>query len=910
MKIDTNNRKLNKKKTQLENDNYRIDIISAINNFLLVAFYSVVLLILDLIFFINFKSESVNLPTIVFLDLGIGLFFSFLLFIPNKVLRTAPLVIADAIFIAYGFFEFVEIAINRIVGNAFTFLTIILNYKSVISQYEDEISSAFSQYKFELLLFFIAVLVFVLLSKMIYLGKAYDGKKQNTIILPIITLILSIVFTFLGIIFINKNVFDFESNMRTNGLKVAMYLDAMPSNAPGIIDAGEESESVEQNEVVNNEIYNIATSSNIATKSIINKPYYYDTEKYNVINFDFDEIISNEDRKDFNAINEFIKNRVPTAKNEYTGLFKGKNLIMICAESWNSKIVDEQLFPTMHRLINNGFKLNNFYQPHGSSSTSSGEYAFMTGMISVKNDRSFLASVNNNMGFTISMKLKDEDYNTYSFHNGRSNYYGRDETHESFMGFDKFTANDTGLNQISKQQVTDDTNLIKIMYDKVKNNQPFLSYMMTYNGHKPYIGDMPKKTDEYYRIVKSIYKKRYSDPVKHYIAKNLYLEEGLKYLIEKLEEDDLINDTVICMVPDHYPYGLINASEQKNDNVDYLLDFYKDPRINVDTSLRDRTDIILWCGSLENSQKSYVKQIDKVTNTIDLTPTLLNLFGIEYDSRLYPGQDIFSNSKGRAIYQNGMYVNDSLKGKYIPAGISEKDDKEIFEIYNLINYCKFNIKNDYYGYLTNGKSTKQKTCYLTFDGGPTDNTSKILKILKEKNIKATFFVTGAMKLSIIFDIVSDKHTLGIQSYFKNYKKIYSSDIAFVEDFYSVYNKISEIYNGDKIKYMRFYGGSNNKIGEKVNPGGMNRAIDFVYSLGLNYVDWNVDSGDINNISKDEIIQNVLNGIEGLNDICILFHDDTNNSATVEALPEIIDELEKRGYRMKKIADFSKLFHLK
>ena len=435
-----------------------------------------------------------------------------------------------------------------------------------------------------------------------------------------------------------------------------------------------------------------------------------------------------------------------------------------------------------------------------------------------------------------------------------------------------------------------------------------LSYIMTYNGHKPYTGDMTKQLNEYYKRVNARYKNWYTAPVKCYIAKQLYLAEGLAYLINKLQEDNLLDDTVICMVPDHYPYGLVNVSAELGNNIDYIFDLYKDERVINNKTFRDRSDIILWSGSLEKNQKSYVKEIEKVTNTIDLTPTLLNLFGIEFDSRLYPGNDVFSDRDGRAIYQTGLYVNAELKNKYIPAGIDEDDDSVAYEIYNLINYCKFNVKNDYYGYLVGKKSTKQKTCYLTFDGGPTKNTKNILSILAENNIKATFFVAGCEDLSIIFDIIRGEHTLGIQSYFKNYDYIYGNDVTFVADLNNVYNRVKDLYRDGELEYMRFYGGSENKSYEKKNPGFMDRAKDYVYSLGLEYVDFNVDSKDENNTDKNQIVKNVLDRVKGLDDICILLHDGKNNDATVEALPEIIEKLREKGYRFKKITEYSPLFH--
>ena len=852
------------------------------------AFYTLLLVIFDIAFLLYFRPMNINYFIVFLIDIAIGLLISFLLSFGSKKYKTTLLIICNILVIFYCTFEVIEIVVDNTVGDIFTFSTIIFNLKIVFQEYGDEI---FELIKAKFLVLFLLVcfgIVIVLISKRIYIDNKLEFNKKSRICMISVAIFMFVLSFFLT----NSNVYDFKSDMNANGLKVAILHDMFKNYKLQIIQSPKEEDTSNVSE---------------AKEKDIDKPYYYDTSKYNVINFDFDELMEKEEREDYNSINDFIKNRKPTEKNEYTGIFKGKNLIMICAEAWNSRVVDPELFPAMYRLINNGFKFDNFYQPHGASSTSSGEYSFLAGMIPVNNDRTFINSTNNNMGFSISMKMHNLGYHTYSFHNGRSTYYGRDETHDSLMGFNQYIANDTGLNDMTNQFYTDDYNLLKAAYDKVSKETPFLAYLMTYSGHKPYVGELNGRLETYYRRVDMKYGNAYTEPVKYYIAKNLFLEEGLEYILQKLEEDNLLNDTVICMVPDHYPYGLININEIVGDDVDYLLDFYKTEDVIVDKAYRDRTDAILWSGSLESEYKSLVKPIEKVACTIDLMPTLLNLFGMEFDSRLYPGKDIFSNSEGKAIYQNGMYVNNKNEIWYVPTVIKSDSEPNVFEVNNLLNYCRFNVTNDYYGYLMDEKGNKQKTCYLTFDGGPTSVTLQILKTLRNENIKATFFITAEKDMTIARVIINDGHTMGVQSFSKNYEEIYGNDLAFSVDFAKICDIAKGLSNGP-IWFMRFYGGSGNTIGLKTNPGGMTRATQSLESLGIKYVDWNVDSGDSEDISKDEIVENVLKGADEYGDICVLLHDGRNNENTIEALPEIISKLKERGYRFKKINEFSHLFH--
>ena len=319
----------------------------------------------------------------------------------------------------------------------------------------------------------------------------------------------------------------------------------------------------------------------------------------------------------------------------------------------------------------------------------------MTGLIPIHNDRSFMQSIKNNMGFTVPSMLHKEGYNTYSFHNGLSTFYNRDKTHGRFMGFDKFIANDMGLSELSGSRYPSDFELFKYSYDLIPKDKPFCVHYMTYSGHMPYTN---YTTSKRYKLVDAIYGNTKSEPVKTYIAKNLILEEGLTYLLNSLEVSGLLDDTVICIVPDHYPYGLYNANAVTGEKTNYVAELYGDPDINSHPMLRDRTDLILWSGCLENKYKDKAIEVNKICSAIDVTPTLLNLFGVPFDSRIYPGRDIFSSEEGIVIYNNGKYI---ATGDINADGSINNEEMLRHQLYvrNVLNYCTYFIKNDYYGQL-------------------------------------------------------------------------------------------------------------------------------------------------------------------------------------------------------------------
>ncbi len=202
-----------------------------------------------------------------------------------------------------------------------------------------------------------------------------------------------------------------------------------------------------------------------------------------------------------------------------------------------------------------------------------------------------------------------------------------------------------------------------------------------------------------------------------------------------------------------------------------------------------------------------------------------------------------------------------------------------------------------------------KTCYLTFDDGPSDNTLKILEILRQYDAKATFFVIGAAKLEYLPQIVNEGHAIGLHSNTHRYSEIYSSTAAFIADIDMLSQKIENII-GIKTKLMRFPGGSNNTVSRKYCAGVMTELTTQMQMNGYAYFDWNVDSGDASgkNVPASRIVQNVLNQAANKNSICVLMHDTAAKSTTVAALAEILHGLKNQGYKFEALTEQSYGYH--
>lgn len=202
-----------------------------------------------------------------------------------------------------------------------------------------------------------------------------------------------------------------------------------------------------------------------------------------------------------------------------------------------------------------------------------------------------------------------------------------------------------------------------------------------------------------------------------------------------------------------------------------------------------------------------------------------------------------------------------------------------------------------------------KVCYLTFDDGPSDRTLEILEILDRYDAKATFFVVGSAKLSYLPRIVEKGHTIGLHSNTHTYSKIYSSTDAFFEDLNALSDKVYNI-TGIHSKIMRFPGGGSNKVSAQYCKGVMTRLTSQVMIKGYAYFDWNVDSGDAsgNKVPAQTLVNNVLNGAKKKNSICVLMHDTSSKTTTVEALPQMLEGLAAMGYRFEAVSETTYGFH--
>ena len=424
-------------------------------------------------------------------------------------------------------------------------------------------------------------------------------------------------------------------------------------------------------------------------------------DPYNRMEIDFSE--AERAGGEVGALTEYILRSAPTKKNEYTGLFEGKNLIMVCAEAYCGAFIDPELTPTLWRLTRNGIYFSDFYQPSWGGSTTTGEMAFLVGLAGRYGDDSVLRIRDNNNYFAMGNQLQRLGYSSCAFHNGAYDYYGRNTTHVS-LGYNSYVANETGIEDLCGTAYPPDSDLIADTVDLYLDKQPFSVYYMTISGHAPYEADN-YCVEKYYDRVDSVVGDRYEETTKYYICYQMELEEAMRILVERLTAAGIADDTVIALVGDHYPYGLGNGEAWGNDQ-DYITDLLG----HSDAAMYDQDEntLILWSGSLEGSDKSKAVEVGDPVSSLDIVPTLSNLFGLEYDSRLLPGRDVFSDSDPLVFWNDLSWV--TKEGKYdartetfIPAEGSDADSAYVEKIRktveNKILLSRVIADNDYWGVL-------------------------------------------------------------------------------------------------------------------------------------------------------------------------------------------------------------------
>ena len=406
-------------------------------------------------------------------------------------------------------------------------------------------------------------------------------------------------------------------------------------------------------------------------------------ENDNIIEaFDFTALAQSEKDATIKKMHKYFSSVEPTNQNEKTGIFKGKNLIFITAESFTDFAIDPKYTPTLYKLQNEGYTFTNFYNPIWGVSTLDGEYVNLQGLIPKPGVWSMKESANNELPFTLGHQFEKIDFVCKAFHNHSAKYYDRHLSHPN-LGYD-YKGQGMGYTfrniwPESDLEMIDKTTDAFLKKGSDGTVEPFHVYYLTVSGHLNYkftgnvIASQNKKYVEDLEM---------SDICKGYMACNIELDKAVELLLKRLEEAGQLENTVIAIAGDHYPYGLDDKyiSEFKGHKVDTTYEKYE-------------SAFILWTYGMEP------ETVDKVSSNMDILPTLSNMFGFEYDSRLLMGSDIFSDSEGLVVFKDKNWI--SSKGTR--QDLRGVDDEYVSKMDKIVadkfTYSALILEKNYYSYL-------------------------------------------------------------------------------------------------------------------------------------------------------------------------------------------------------------------
>ncbi len=364
--------------------------------------------------------------------------------------------------------------------------------------------------------------------------------------------------------------------------------------------------------------------------------------------------------EEFAQVEEYFKKQSDPVPNEYTGIFKGKNVIAVMLEGIDTWMIDEKYTPTLCYMMDNGFNFTNYYSPtFGTGHTFNAEFAFNTGYFSPLSAVSATNFSSNYFPYSMANLFSKEGYTANSFHYNTSEFYNRGIMHKNF-GYEEYNSfPDFGMPITVSQS---DSNILKNdkIYEKMIEKQPFFNFVITYSGHVPYTFDDAKlalaKENHPDLIDLSMDKEKNNCMI---LAADT--DDFFRQLLTRLDSDGLLEDTVIVVYTDHYAYGF---SDQKK------LEEYKNGEII------HRVPSFIYAQGLQG------KKISKPAQTIDLLPTMLNLFDIKTEAR-FIGKDILSpENKGFAYFGNAAWLDDDMY--YVPSDQQPNaKDKAHIEAQNL-----------------------------------------------------------------------------------------------------------------------------------------------------------------------------------------------------------------------------------
>ena len=360
-------------------------------------------------------------------------------------------------------------------------------------------------------------------------------------------------------------------------------------------------------------------------------------------------IASEETNTTMQSIDQYLLNKKITNKNDFTGKYEDMNLVYFLVEALDMIAIHPTLTPTLNKLKEKGTYFDSFYSPQYNCATAESELMSLSSVYPVIGTCTMSAYYQHASPQNLYQLFKKKGYTSSSYHNWNDQFYPRSLIHP-VLGSDSYHDLDEMIPSIISGWQSDLTmmeHIVPMLNAKTEN--PFFAYVITSSTHLPYDTDT-NLSMKYRSKVKEVYPEAPYE-IQNYLSKAIELDLALQYLIENLNEMD---NTVLVLFSDHRPLRMPPA---------YLNEYSDIDRFHMNDM--DRTPMMIYHPT------QIPLRISSKSSTIDLAPTIANLFNLDYDPRLFIGEDLMSEDAPTVIFQNGNFYDkngyfSASKGTYTP----------------------------------------------------------------------------------------------------------------------------------------------------------------------------------------------------------------------------------------------------
>ena len=404
----------------------------------------------------------------------------------------------------------------------------------------------------------------------------------------------------------------------------------------------------------------------------------------------WNEVNDSETDKDYQTLNSYFISKDITSKNDYTGIFEGKNLIVIMMESGSNVITDyPEYFPNINKLYNEGWSWTNSFSPRNACSTGNNEMTGLTSLYTI--NRNCTANIYKDNTYYEAMfnLFNNQGYYTSSYHDYTDHFYYRHTIHPN-MGSQKFYgANDLNITLGDTYQPwPSDVEFIEKSTPNYLNKNKYMTWLTTVSSHMTY-AKSSVTGDMYLDLFNN---ESWDTSAKRYMSKLKILDNAVGELLNELTAAGKLDDTVIALYADHYPYGLATSSFQSLAKYD----------------VSENGDIVRTPFIIYNPELTPTKY-NEYTSYINILPTIANLFNLNYDPRLYGGIDLLSSEYPNVVafadgsWRSDIAYYDATSGSINYTSDATYTNDEIIAINNSISneisMDNLAIKKDYFTYL-------------------------------------------------------------------------------------------------------------------------------------------------------------------------------------------------------------------